>query len=110
MASITSTKGDAERLEKLALAITGNGNAAAPMPTTGPTVATDDVVARVEAAAELVREAGRYASDHGQYLDEISAAFAEKLRAMTSEYARNLLAAEERKMAELRKIMGKLAG
>jgi hypothetical protein len=100
--------GDAERLEKLALAITGN--APAPMPAAGPTVATDDVVARVEAAAELVREAGRYASDHGQYLDEISAAFAERLRAMTSEYARNLLAAEERKMADLRRIMGKLAG
>ena len=104
--------GDAQRLEKLAVAIMGNqaGPVATTNSTTDATTSTaDDVVARVEAAAELVREAGRYASSHGQYLDEISAAFAERLQAMTSEYASNLLAAEERKMAELRKIMGKLA-
>jgi hypothetical protein len=32
------------------------------------------------------------------------------LRAMTADYARNMLAAEERRMAELRRILGKIAG
>lgn len=109
--------GDAQQLEKLEAALTGaqasareDGRLRPNVPAPVPEAASDDVVARVDAAAELCREVGRYASDHGQYLDQISAAFAERLQAMTAEYAANMLAAEERKMAELRKILGKIAG
>jgi hypothetical protein len=102
-----SSNGDAQRLEKLEAAITGTQTAMMPVP---DSAAADDVVARVEAAAQLCRDVGRYARDHGQYLDEISVAFAERLQDMVKEYATNLMAAERRKMAELEKIMGKIAG
>jgi hypothetical protein len=97
--------GDAQ-LAKLEAALTGAQQIPAPV----PEATTDDVVARVDAAAELCREVGRYARDHGAYLDEHSTAFADKLRVMTADYARNMLAAEERRMAELRRILGKIAG
>jgi phage host-nuclease inhibitor protein Gam len=93
-----------QQLETLEAALTGARRVPAPVAESS----TDDVVARVDAAAELCREVGRYASDHGRYLDEISAAFAERLQAMTAEYASNMLAAERRKMAELERILGKL--
>jgi hypothetical protein len=105
---MSNGNGDAQHLEKLELAIRGTEAAMMPVPDSG--ASPDDVVARVEAAAELCRSVGKYASDHGQYLDQISTAFAERLREMTKEYASNLLAAERRKMAELEKIMGKIAG
>lgn len=95
-----------QQLEHLEAAITGARRVPAPV----AEAASDDVVARVDAAADLCREAGRYAKDHGAYLDEISTAFADKLRAMTAEYASNMLAAEERRMAEVRRILGKIAG
>jgi hypothetical protein len=101
-----SSNGDAQRLEKLEAAITGT-QAIMPAP---DSAAADDVVARVEAAAQLCRDVGRYARDHGQYLDEISVAFAEQLKDMVKDYASNLMAAEQRKMADLQKIMGKIAG
>jgi hypothetical protein len=100
--------GDAQRLEQVERAITGTIGQNRPAAVEAPN--GDDVVARVDAAAELCREAGRYAKDHGAYLDELSTAFADKLRAITVEYARNMLAAEERRMAELRRILGKIAG
>jgi len=103
-----STNGDAQRLEKLEAAITGATQAIMPAPDSA--AAADDVVARVEAAAQLCRDVGRYARDHGQYLDEISVAFAEQLQEMVKDYASNLMAAEQRKMADLQKIMGKIAG
>lgn len=109
--------GDAQRLEQLERAIMGvhpMQNQAARPPAgeiaSPPNVPTDDVVARAEAVGALCREAGRYARDHGAYIDEISQAFADRLQTMTADYAKNLLAAEERKMAKLREIMGKLAG
>jgi hypothetical protein len=95
-----------QQLETLEAALTGARRVPAPV----AEAASDDVVARVDAAAELCREAGRYAKDHGAYLDEISTAFAAKLQQMTAEYAANMLAAEERRMAELRRILGKIAG
>ena len=98
--------GSDAQLANLEAALTGARRVPAPV----AEATSDDVVARVDAAAELCREVGRYASDHGRYLDEISAAFAERLQAMTKEYAANMLAAEERKMAELRRILGKIAG
>ena len=101
----TNGNSSQQALEKLEATITGGR---VPSPVVDTT--SDDVVARVDAAAELCREVGRYASDHGRYLDEISAAFAERLQAMTKEYAANMLAAEERKMAELRRILGKITG
>jgi hypothetical protein len=105
MATNGNSSATQTQLEKLEATITGGR---VPSPVVDTT--SDDVVARVDAAAELCREVGRYASDHGRYLDEISAAFAERLQAMTKEYAANMLAAEERKMAELRRILGKIAG
>ena len=99
--------GDAQRLEKLELAI--SGTQAAMMPPS-ESAAADDVVARVEAAAQLCRDVGKYARDHGQFLDEISVAFAERLQEMVKEYASNLMEAERRKMSELERIMGKIAG
>ena len=101
--------GDAQ-LRELEIALTSGRPLPKSVATAVSEPATDDVVARVDAAAELCREVGRYASDHGRYLDEISAAFAERLQAMTKEYAANMLAAEERKMGELRRILGKIAG
>lgn len=98
--------GSEAQLASLEAALTGARRVPAPV----AEATTDDVVARVDAAAELCREVGRYASDHGRYLDEISTAFAAKLQQMTAEYARNMLAAEERRMAELRRILGKITG
>jgi hypothetical protein len=105
--TMANGNGDAQRLEKLEVAIRGTEAAMMPAP---DTAAADDVVARVEAAAELCRSVGKYASDHGQYLDQISTAFAERLQEMVKDYATNVMAAERRKMSELEKIMGKIAG
>jgi hypothetical protein len=103
--------GDAQRLEQIERAVMGARRPDSVEATNSTTNSTaDDVVARVDAAAELCREAGRYAREHGAYLDELSTAFADKLRAMTADYASNMLAAEERRMAELRRILGKIAG
>jgi len=107
--------GSEAQLQSLEEALTGMRRVPAPAASTNSTTVatnstTDDVVARVDAAAELCREVGRYAKDHGAYLDEISTAFAAKLQQMTAEYAANMLAAEERRMAELRRILGKIAG
>ena len=101
-----ATNGNAELMQQIAKTLDTQPT---PRPTADQKISSDDVVARVEAVSELVLEAGRYASNHGQYVDQISTTFAQRLQAMTSEYASQLLAAEERKMSELRKIMGKLA-
>ena len=93
------------QLEKLEATITGGR---VPSPVVDTT--SDDVVARVDAAAELCREAGRYASDHGALSRRDQRGLCRQLQAMTKEYAANMLAAEERRMAELRRILGKIAG
>lgn len=79
-------------------------------PATEATEADDvpaDVAALAMAMAERVATAGRYAREHGQYLEQRSIAFAERIQAMVADYAGNMLAAERRKMSELEKILGK---
>ena len=96
----------AQELEKLEAAIT----AARPRPKPQvPEEAVDagTIVAFAEALAERVTSAGRYAREHGAYIDEVSIAFAKQLQAEAEQYAASLLASERRKMAELEKIMGK---
>ena len=44
----------------------------------------------------------------GAYLDKVSSAFADLLRAQARDYAENMLEAENRKLGELRKILGKI--
>jgi len=102
-----ANNGDAQRLAQLEVAIRGTEAVTMSAP---DSASTDDVVARVEAAAELCRCVGKYASDHGQYLDQISVAFAEQLQQMVKDYATNVMAAERRKMQELERIMGKITG
>lgn len=97
----------AQELEKLEAAIT----AARPRPKV-PTEVPEQIdagtiVAFAEALAERVTAAGRYAREHGAYIDEVSIAFARQLQAEAQQYAESLLASERRKMAELEKIMGK---
>lgn len=57
-------------------------------------------------AAEMVRDIGRYAREHGQYLEKISQEFADRIQALGRDYAASLLNSERRKLAELEKIMG----
>jgi hypothetical protein len=99
-----ANNGDAQRLEALAVALRDPPMDVAP----ASAEATDSVVMRVDAAAQLCREVGRYAREHGEFLHKISTAYAAKLEEMTEEYAQHLLEAEGRKMAELKRIMGKL--
>ena len=65
------------------------------------------IAAFAAALAERIEAAGRYAREHGAYIDEVSIAFAKQLQAEAEQYAASLLASERRKMAELEKIMGK---
>jgi hypothetical protein len=94
---------DAERLEKLEMALT---SAKPPM---GAQEGAGDVLRYAETLAESIATAGRYARDHGAYLDDISSSYARQLRADAQEYAKNMLAAERRKQAELERILGKAA-
>lgn len=102
------SNGGADQLQQLEAAIT----AARPrpkVPVEAPEqVGADTIVAFAEALAERVTAAGKYAREHGQYIDEVSIAFARQLQAEAQQYAASLLASERRKMAELEKIMGKL--
>ena len=78
---------------------------AMPMPT-GAQEAGENIKRLVEETAARVQRAGRYARDHGQYLDEVSTAFAKQLLADYATFASNVMAAEGRKTAELEKHLG----
>lgn len=97
--------GDLRQMEKLEQALTGP-RSMAPAPTAEGTA--DDVMTNVAAMAQLCRELGRYAREHGQFIGEICEAFARQEEERGREFAERLLAAEERKMGELRRFMGKL--
>jgi phage host-nuclease inhibitor protein Gam len=99
--------GDAtQQLDKIERAITG-------LRQTVPRVAAElgaDIMGMAEEQAQQAEAAAKYIMDHAQFLQEACLAHAQQVRAGAAHFADNLLAAEERKSAELRKLMGKLAG
>jgi hypothetical protein len=79
-----------------------NGGGAAPE----VTEIDGTIKALVAVLAEKITTAGNYARDHGQYIDDVSGAYAKQLMDHAEAYAQNLLAAEERKRAALEQMLG----
>lgn len=96
--------GDAQQLEKLEAALTGMR----PQPTPATASMVDDIIGLAEAQAEQAEAAAKYILEHAQFIHGACLGHAEKTRADAAHFASNLLAAEQRKMAELARIMGKL--
>jgi hypothetical protein len=99
--------GDAtQQLDKIEQAITG-------MRQPAPRVAAElgaDIMGMAEEQAQQAEAAAKYIMDHAHFLHEACTAYAREERAKAAHFAANLLAAEERKAGELRKLMGKIAG
>jgi hypothetical protein len=68
---------------------------------------TDDITSQIADTAKMIRDIGRYAKEHGDYLKQLSDSFADRLQDSARSYAMDLLASERRKLAELEKIMGR---
>ena len=76
-------------------------------PPTEPTRApADNIKAIAEELAHRITEAGRYAREHGEYVDQFAAAFAQRLRQDASEFAQKLVGSEQRRQTDLRQFMG----
>lgn len=80
--------------------------AAAPA-TVDPAAAADDITSQIADTARMIRDIGRYAKEHGDYLQKLSDSFADRLQESAQNYALDLLNSERRKLAELEKIMGR---
>lgn len=99
--------GDAtQQLDKIERAITGMR--ATPAPVAQDTA--DDIMSMAEVQAGHAEAVAKYILEHAQFLHEVCTAYAKKERADAAHFAANLMAAEERKSAELRRILGKVAG
>lgn len=72
-----------------------------------PAVAADDITSQIADTARMIRDIGRYAKEHGDYLQKLSDSFADRLQESAQNYAIDLLNSERRKLAELEKIMGR---
>ena len=70
----------------------------------------NDLLRIAEAQAECKLSAARYVLEHAQYLHDLCTADAKQSLAKEREFVGHVLAAEERKMAELRRILGKITG
>lgn len=88
-----------EEINALTSAKKSNGNP--------PTSENNDVMAQLSRAAETCREVGRYANEHGRYVEEISVAFAVHLEQLMNEYSSKIIEAERLKMGELQRMIGK---
>jgi hypothetical protein len=80
---------------------------AAPAP--DPATVADDVTNQIAETARMIRDIGRYAKEHGDYLQQLSLTFADRLQEQARDFAAGLLASERRKIAELEKILGRQA-
>jgi hypothetical protein len=70
------------------------------------TTAAQDTMAMAEMLADRARAVGKYAFEHGQYIQQLSDDFALKLLAEARAHAGEVLAAERRKLNELERILG----
>ena len=96
-----------QQLEHLEAAITGARPAPAKVEAQE---LANDLLRIAEAQAECKLSAARYVLEHAQYLHDLCSADAKQTLAKEREFVGHVLAAEERKMAELRRILGKIAG
>jgi hypothetical protein len=84
----------------------------APTPTQGrlnPNPQPDDMRRLTELLAGRAIENGKYALEHGQYIDSLSTTFAKALLDMGQAYGRDVLAAEGRRTAQLKRQLGNVA-
>lgn len=81
--------------------------AAKPPAAVDPAAAADDITSQIADTAQMIRDIGRYAKEHGDYLQTLSDGFANRLQESARTYVMDLLDSERRKLAELEKIMGR---
>lgn len=100
--------GDAQRLEKLEVAITG----AQPAATTGPSVGTagGDFLSGMTSILDWGRKIADALGDTGSYDREETEAFLRSLETQAQQWASELLKRKRRDLANLEKAVGKLAG